>query len=277
MPLYQFDVKSAFLNGDLQEEVYVCQPEGYIQSGKEEKVYKLKKALYGLKQAPRAWYSKIDAYFQQDGFERSDNEPTLYLKKQGTEFLVVCLYVDDMIYLGSSKSILAEFKASMMKNFEMTNLGLLHYFLGLEVKQCDDGVFVSQRKYATDLLKKFHLAKCNAAATPMNINEKLQLDDDLGNANAKLFRSLIGGLNYLTNTRPDISFSVSVVSRFMHEPSKQHYGVARRILRYIAGTRDFGIWYSKVSNFRLVGYTDSDWAVFVEDRRSISGNIFTLG
>lgn len=124
--MYQFDVKSAFLNGELQEEVYVTQPEGYIIHGKEEKVYKLKKALYGLKQAPRAWYSKIDSYFLDNGFERSKNEPTLYLKKQGkNDILIICLYVDDMIYMGSSSALVDEFKICMKKKFEMSDLGQL--------------------------------------------------------------------------------------------------------------------------------------------------------
>lgn len=133
LPVFQFDVKSAFLNGELLEEVYVSQPEGFIINGKEEKVYKLKKALYGLKQAPKAWYNKIDTHFCSNGYVRSENEPTLYLKKEGTDFLMICLYVDDIIYMGSSSALINKFKAGMMKMFEMTDLGKLHYFLGLEV------------------------------------------------------------------------------------------------------------------------------------------------
>ena len=132
-PVYQFDVKSAFLNGDLHEEVFVAQLEGFLVKGHEEKMYKLRKALYGLKQAPRAWYSKINYYFLQNEFKRSNNEPTLYLKKEGEHnILMVCLYVDDIIYMGSSNSLVTEFKKCMMNKFEMLDLGLLHYFLGLE-------------------------------------------------------------------------------------------------------------------------------------------------
>lgn len=138
-------------------------------------MYRLRKALYGLKQVPRAWYSKIDSFFLESKFTRSDNEPTLYKKQQGNgDFLLVCLYVDDMIYMGSSQSLVDDFKSSMMKIFEMTDLGLLRYFLGLEVKQGEDGIFVCQEKYATDLLKRFNMTNCEVAATPMNINEKLQ-------------------------------------------------------------------------------------------------------
>ncbi|CAL5390436.1 unnamed protein product [Camellia sinensis] len=277
-PVYQLDVKSAFLNGDLQEEVYVTQPEGFMIEGKETKVYKLRKTLYGLKQAPRAWYSKIDGYFQQNGFLRSENEPTLYVKKEGkNDFIIICLYVDDIIYTSSSSSFVAEFKSRMMHEFEMSDMGLLHYFLGLEVQQAEDGIFISQRKYAKDLLNKFGMLNCKPATTPMNINEKLQCEDGAEMADASRFRSLVGGLIYLTHTRPDIAFSVGMISRFMQHPSKLHFGAAKRVLRYIAGTMDYGIWYAKVFNFKLCGFTDSNWASSLDDRRSISANVFTLG
>ena len=212
------------------------------------------------------------------GFESSKNEPTLYLKKQGTtDFLLVCLYVDDMIYMGSSESIVAELKASMMKSFEMSDLGLLHYFLGIEVNQSSDGIFISQRKYANDLLKRLNMLKSKYAPTPMNVNESLTENDGSGMANASYFRSLVGGLNYLSHTRPDIVFPVSKVLRFMHNPSMNHLGAAKRILHYITGTTDYGLWYSKVTKFVLIGFVNSDWAGSLDDRKSTSSYIFTLG
>ncbi|KAK9148869.1 hypothetical protein Scep_007626 [Stephania cephalantha] len=273
--VYQFDVKSTFLNGELHEEVYVAQPEGF-EKGNETKVYILRKALYGLKQAPRAWYSKIDGYLQKNGYTRSENEPTLYVKKEGkSDFIIICLYVDDIIYTSSSSSLLNKFKSQMMHEFEMSDMGLLHYFLGLEVSQVEDGVFLSQRKYANDLLNKFGMSNCKPAATPMNLNEKLQLQDGAEMADAKLFKSLVGGLIYLTNTRPNIAFSVGVISRFMQEPSKIHFGAAKRILRYVAGTMEYGIWYTKVVNFRLCGFTDSDWAGSLDDEKKASRLMFS--
>lgn len=131
--------------------MYVEQPHGFVINGQEEKVYKLKKALYGLKQAPRAWYSRLDSYFLQNDFRRSESEPTLYVKVKGNDVLIVCGYVDDMIYMGSSNALVREFKESMMSEFDMTDLGLLHYFLGLQIQQTNEGIFVSQEKYALDL------------------------------------------------------------------------------------------------------------------------------
>ncbi|CAH9099164.1 unnamed protein product [Cuscuta epithymum] len=277
LPVYQLDVKSAFLNGDLLEEVYVHQPVGFVKKGEEEKVYRLKKALYGLKQAARAWYSKIDSFFINSGFQKSDNEPTLYVKRVGMEFLVVCLYVDDIIYFSSSQSLLTSFKASMTNQFEMTDLGLLQYFLGLEAKQGKEGTFLSQKRYAINLLKRFHMEACETIATPMNASEKLQKCDGTEDADVTLYRSLVGGLNYLTHSRPDLAYCVSMVSRYMQKPSKQHFGAAKRILRYVAGTLEYGLWYSSVKDLKLRGYTDSDWAGCVDDRKSMSGSVFDLG
>ncbi|KAJ4820349.1 polyprotein [Rhynchospora pubera] len=277
-PVYQFDVKSAFLNGELMEEVYVDQPEGFEVKGKENWVYRLSKALYGLKQAPRAWYSKIDAHFQKLGFKRSKNEPNLYVKHKGEEGLMgVCLYVDDMIYFGTNDAMLREFKEQMMAVFEMTDLGKMHYFLGLEVEQEEGRIFISQRKYATDLVAKFGLKGCNPVQTPMNTNEKLTLVDGTGPTDATRFRSLIGGLMYLIHTRPDIAHSVGVVSRFMQNPTKQHMGAAKRILRYVSGTMDYGLWYEAMDSPMLIGYSDSDWAGNLDDRKSTSGQVFFYG
>ena len=142
--VFQMDVKSAFLNGILKEEVYVEQPPGYEVAGEENKVYRLKRALYGLKQAPRAWYSRIDSYLMSNGFSKSDGEPTLYIKVANENVLIVVLYVDDLIFIGNDKALIGEFKEAMKNEFEMTDLGLLKYFIGIEVKQMHDGIFISQ-------------------------------------------------------------------------------------------------------------------------------------
>ncbi|CAL1407137.1 unnamed protein product [Linum trigynum] len=278
LPVYQLDVKSAFLNGELEEEVYVEQPRGYEKKGEEDKVYRLRKALYGLKQAPRAWNSRIDRYFQQNGFQRSPSEASLYIKKgEGKDFLMVCLYVDDLIYTGTSQHMIEEFKSVMMKEFEMTDLGLMKYFLGIQVKQSPGEIFISQEKYTEDMLKRFHMATCKPISTPMALNEKLQRNDGAEKVDGKLYRSLVGSLIYLTHTRPDICHSVSLISRFMNEPSKLHFAAAKRILRYLQGTKKLGLTYKKEAESKLTGYTDSDWAGSLDDRKSTSGYIFCLG
>ncbi|BBN69627.1 ADP glucose pyrophosphorylase large subunit 1 [Prunus dulcis] len=155
--LFQLDVKSAFLNGVLQEEVYVDQPPGFVVQDKEDRVYRLKKALYGLKQAPRAWYEEINSYFTAAGFQKSPSEATLYVKAAESGILIVSLYVDDIIYTGSSEELVMSFKTEMMKRYEMTDLGLLHHFLGLGVIQAEPYIFLHQKKYARTLLDKFGL------------------------------------------------------------------------------------------------------------------------
>ncbi|KAD4983048.1 hypothetical protein E3N88_19719 [Mikania micrantha] len=276
--LHQLDVKTAFLNGDLDEEIYVDQPEGFEVKGSEIKVYKLRKALYGLKQAPRAWYSKIDGYFLRNGFLRSNSEPTLYIKTSDDhEIMYVCLYVDDIVCTSSSQEMIKEFKASMKLEFEMSDLGMLKFFLGLEVTQKNEGIFVCQSQYARKLLNKFGMARAKAEVTPMNAGEKLQADDESGMVDDSNYRSVVGGLIYLTHTRPDLAFSVSMVSIFMQRPTKNHQGDVRRILRYVAGTCELGLWYDRQSSLELIGYTDSDWAGCADDRKSISANVFMLG
>ena len=276
--VYQLDVKSAFLNGELEEEVYVEQPQGYVEKGREDKVYRLRKALYGLKQAPRAWNNKIDHYFQQNGFTRSLSEPSLYLKKEGThDSLILCLYVDDLIYTSTNPRMAEVFKKNMMKEYEMTDLGTMRYFLGIQVQQSDEGIFISQGKYAENLLKKFNMLKSKPMDTPMAINLKLTSNDGAPKFDASIYKSVVGSLIYLTNTRPDIVHAVSVVSRFMSDPSNHHFAAVKRILRYIQGTKGYGIRYTQEKKAHLVGYTDSDWAGAIDDRKSTSGHVFFLG
>ncbi|VVA41703.1 PREDICTED: Retrovirus-related Pol poly from, partial [Prunus dulcis] len=167
----------------------------------------LKKALYGLKQAPRAWYEEINSYFIKTGFYRSPSEATLYTKMSTSGILIVSLYVDDIIYTGSSKEMMAAFKNDMMRQYEMTDLGLLHHFLGLGVLQIDTCIFLYQKKYAKTLLDKFGLKDCKSVATPLAVNEKLSKVDGSELADETLYRQMVGSLLYLTATRPDIMFA----------------------------------------------------------------------
>ncbi|VVA41237.1 PREDICTED: Retrovirus-related Pol poly from transposon, partial [Prunus dulcis] len=203
--LFQLNVKSAFLNGILQEEVYVDQPEGFVINGKEDKVYKLYKALYGLKQAPRAWYGEIDSYFAKCGFEKSLSEATLYTKTRGEhDILIVSIYVDDIVYTGNNQEMLDEFKEDMKEKYEMSDLGLLHHFLGMGVIQTDSSIFIHQKKYASTLLDKFGLKECKSVSIPLVATEKLSKEDGSGAADEEQYRKLVGSLLYLTATRPDV-------------------------------------------------------------------------
>ncbi|KAI5342232.1 hypothetical protein L3X38_010107 [Prunus dulcis] len=276
--LYQLDVKSAFLNGVLKEEVYVEQPQGFVKDNEEIRVYKLNKALYGLKQAPRAWYDEIDSYFNRAGFKKSPSEATLYVKTSDTSgILIVSLYVDDIVYTGSCGKLLEEFKNDMMKHYEMTDLGLLYHFLGMGVVQTNKHTFLHQKKYAMKVIEKFGLKDCKSVVSPLVASERLCKEDGSEAANENEYRQIVGSLLYLTATRPDIMFASSLLARFMHNPTRKHMGTAKRVLRYIQGTLDFGIEFIKGKSATLIGYCDSDWAGSEDDRRSTSGFAFTLG
>ncbi|XP_020266632.1 uncharacterized protein LOC109842134 [Asparagus officinalis] len=246
--------------------------------GQEDKVYHLKKALYGLKQAPRAWNARIDGYLHQNGFIKCPYEHAIYMKRNHRgEFLIICLYVDDLLYTGSSTEMLAEFKAAMFNEFEMTDNGLMSYFLGIEVKQQQEGIFISQKKYMKEILEKFKMNECNPVNTPVAIGMKLSREEDGHFVDSTLFKSLVGSLRYLTITRPDITYGVGLVSRYMETPNESHWLAAKRILRYIKGTLNLGLFYAYDENAQLVGYSDSDWGGDQDERKSTTGYVFYLG
>ncbi|KAH9687903.1 hypothetical protein KPL70_014941 [Citrus sinensis] len=275
--IFQMDVKSAFLNGFLEEEVYIEQPLGYVVKGHEDKVLRLKKALYGLKQAQRAWNSRIDKYFQEKDFTKCPYEHALYVKEKDEDILIVCLYVDDLIFTGSNPSLFEEFKRVMIKEFEMTDIGLMAYYLGIEVKQKEEGIFISQESYAKEILKRFKMNDCKPISTPVECGVKLSKYDEGEDIDPTFFKSLVGSLRYLTCTRPNILYAVGLVSRYMENPKTTHFKVAKRILRYINGTTNFDLLYSFSNDYKLVGYSDSDWGGDVDDRKSTTGFVFFMG
>ena len=190
--IYQLDVKSAFLHGKINEEVFVDQPPGYEQKGHESKVYRLKKALYGLKQAPRAWYSRIEAYFIKEGFTKCPYEHTLFIKTAGGgKILIVCLYVDDLIFTGNDQLMLEQLKKSMMIELDMTNLGRMRYFLGIEVLQRTYGIFISQRKYAQEVLERFNMNQCNSVHNPVVPSFKLTKDEEGVEVDSTFYKQMV--------------------------------------------------------------------------------------
>lgn len=275
--IYQLDVKSAFLHGELEETVFIDQPQGFMKRGNEGKVYKLRKALYGLKQAPRAWFSKIESYFIREGFEKNESEHTLFVKteKQG-QILIVSLYVDDLIFTGNCEKMINNFKESMKRNFDMTDLGKMRYFLGVEILQREEGIYICQRKFAKEVLERFEMSTCNGVNNPIVPGVKLSKKGGGAVLDTTLYKQMIGSLMYLTVTRPDLTFVVCLASRYMENPTEAHFQVLKRVLRYVKGTTELGIMYKRGGNKGFHAYTDSDYAGDLDDRKSTSGYVFML-
>lgn len=277
--VYQLDVKSAFLHGELAEAIFVEQPQGFEKQGEEHKVYRLKRALYGLKQAPRAWYSRIETYFVKEGFEKCFCEHTLFTKTSDKgSMLIVSLYVDDLIFTGNSECMFKGFKDSMMREFDMSDLGRMKYFLGVEVIQNAELIFICQKKYAREVLGRFGMEHSNAVQNPIVPGCKLtKNEENAKGVNTTEYKQLVGSLLYLTATRPDLMYAVGLVSRYMERPTEMHLQAVKRILRYLRGTTEFGIIYRKGDEGKLRAYADSDYAGDVDDRKSTSGFVFMLG
>ncbi|KAK6149483.1 hypothetical protein DH2020_017008 [Rehmannia glutinosa] len=271
------DVKSTFLNGQLEEEVYVEQPPGFEQKTIGDKVYKLKKALYGLKQEPRAWYDTLSQFLIDNGFTKGKVDRTLFRIQDGESMLLVQIYLDDIIFGSTNKELCDKFSNLMQGKFEMSMMGELTFFLGLQVKQLKDGTFISQTKYTRDLMKKFGMEEKSSVKIPMNISVKMDMGADGKAIDQTRYRALIGLLIYLTASRPDITFAVGVCARFQSAPKKRHMTAAKRILRYLKGCQEVGLWYPKEGGFKLVGYSDSDYAGCRVDRKSTSGTCQMLG
>ncbi|CAL8988995.1 unnamed protein product [Prunus brigantina] len=275
--LYQMDVKTAFLNGVLNEEVYVEQPKGFADPHHPNDVFRLKKALYGLKQAPRAWYERLSSHLLGNGYVRGSVDKTLFVKRFKKDVLIAQVYVDDIVVGSTSDLHVQDFIRVMTSEFEMSLVGELNYFLGLQIKQCHDGIFVSQSKYAKNLVSKFGLEGAKSARTPMSTSAKIHRDLHGKSVDQTLYRSMIGSLLYLTASRPDISFSVGVCARFQSDPKESHLFAVKRIIKYVSGTIEFGLWYTYDTSVNLIGYSDADWAGCSDDRKSTSGGVFYVG
>ncbi|KAD4177984.1 hypothetical protein E3N88_26575 [Mikania micrantha] len=252
------DVKSAFLNGELNEEVYVTQPTGFEVKGKEDMVYRLHKALYGLRQAPRAWNAQLDKSLKTFGFCRCVHEQAVYKRHGNISSLIVGVYVDDLIIMGSNESEVKTFIDQMKDVFEMSDLGRLSFYLGMEVDQRKNGIVLKQEAYARKVLKAFGMLECNNSKWPMDSKKQLSRNEDGNNVNPTEYRRLIGSLRYITHTRPDLGYAVGVVSRYMEQPKECHLMVVKQILRYIKGTLNMGLVYRKGGDNKLVNYVMHD-------------------
>ncbi|GJR79547.1 putative ribonuclease H-like domain-containing protein [Tanacetum coccineum] len=245
--MYQMDVKSAFL---------------------------YEKALYGLHQAPKAWYETLSTYLLENGFRRGIIDKTLFIKKDKGDILLVQVYVDDIIFGSTKKSLCVEFESLMHKKFQMSSMGELTFFLGLQVMQRDDGIFISQDKYVADILKKFDFVTMKTTSTPIETHKALLKDEEAEDVDVHLYRSMIGSLMYLTASRPDIMFVVCACARFQVTPKVSHLHVVKRIFRYLKGQPKLGLWYPRDSPFDLEAFSDSDYAGASLDRKSTTGECF---
>ncbi|GJV78765.1 retrovirus-related pol polyprotein from transposon TNT 1-94 [Tanacetum coccineum] len=273
--LFQIDVKSAFLNGFINEEVYVAQPPGFIDFEKPNHVYKLEKALYGLKQAPKAWHDRLKAFLIKHGYKMGMVDNTLFTKKKSSNLIIVQIYVDDIIFGSTCQDMCDEFAKIMHDEFEMSMMGELNFFLGLQIKHMKDGIFFNQTKYIKEMLKKFGLEDSKPMKTPMSSDTKLMKDEECESVDSTKYRGMISSLLYLTASRPDIMFSVCLCARFQEAPKTSYLEVVKRIFRYTKGTTHLGIWYPKGTGIETVVYADSDHAGDYMDRNSTS-NICTF-
>jgi hypothetical protein len=277
-PIHQLDVKNAFLHGELNETVFMHQPPGFYDQRAPNFVCRLKKSLYGLKQAPRAWYTRFANYITSHGFRSSACDNSLFIYNQdssNTAYLL--LYVDDIILTASNNTLLRDIIATLSREFAMTDLGRLHHFLGIKVSQQSHGIFLSQAQYAKDIIARASMSSCKPCMTPVDLSAKLSSTDGPLFTDPTLYRSLAGALQYLTFTRPDISYAVQQVCLFMHEPRDSHFAFMKRIIRYIQGTIDYGIRIIKSASHSLVAYSDADWGGCPDSRRSTSGYCVFLG
>ncbi|XP_071686855.1 uncharacterized mitochondrial protein AtMg00810-like [Rutidosis leptorrhynchoides] len=265
-----------FLNGHLNETVHMEQPPGFIDSKYPTHVCKLNRALYGLKQAPCAWFQRLSTFLIQQRFTCSHADPSLFVFKRNNCLLYLLVYVDDIILTGNHSATIKRFISRLHQEFAIKDLGCLSYFLGLEVTYTTTGLFLSQTKYAHDILTRAKLLDAKPSGIPFATAE-LFTSTGTKFADPTQYRSLVGALRYLTITRPDISYAVNQVSQFLQSPTMDHFQAVKRILRYVKGTITYGLSFLHSTKPTFLGYSDADWARCIETRRSTYGYSIFLG
>ncbi|BBH04062.1 Toll-Interleukin-Resistance domain family protein [Prunus dulcis] len=283
--LEQLDVKTAFLHGDLDEEIYMHQPEGFSERGNKNMVCRLKKSLYGLKQAPRQWYKKFDSFMHKEGFQKCNADHCCYFKRYRSSYIILLLYVDDMLVAGSDMDDIRRLKQQLSKEFDMKDLGPAKKILGMQItRDKHRGILqLSQTEYINRVLQRFNMGDAKPVSTPLASHFHLSKDqspqtEEERDLMAKVpYASAIGSLMYaMVCTRPDIGHAVGVVSRFMSNPGKAHWEAVKWILRYLQGTSEKCLYFGK-GELKVQGYVDADFGGEVDHRRSTTGYIFTVG
>lgn len=279
MLIHQMDVETAFLNGNLDEEIYMDQPEGYGIPGKEHLVCRLKKSLYGLKQSSRCWSTVFKKYMESNKFKQSTADPCVYIRNAET-MIIVAVYVDDLIVIAETEEEMKKVKQSLSAQFKMKDMGKLHYCLGITIEQDSEQkcLWMHQKQYILKMLEKFGLSEAKPVSTPADLSTKLEKDDGVSKeVDSISYQSMVGSLLYAAMaTRPDIAQAVRVVSKFNSKPNQAHLTAVKRIFRYLKGTVSLGVRYQKSGDRVLVGYSDADWAGDQDDRHSTTGNLFMM-
>ncbi|CAH9056431.1 unnamed protein product [Cuscuta europaea] len=274
--LHQMDVDNAFLHGDLHEEVYMHLPPGYSASSPG-KVCRLLRSLYGLRQAPRCWFSKLSTSLRGYGFTQSHADYSLFTLRRDRRIMCVLIYVDDLLITGNDRDMIKQFKTYLAETFPVKDLGVMKYFLGIEVARNPTGIYLCQRKYVLDILTETGMTSCKPVTFPMVQNHRLQSDSGPHFSDPERYRRLVGKLIYLTLTRPDICYSVHILSQFMQHPRLAHWEAVLRVLRYLKGSPGQGILLRSDSSLSLTGHCDADWASCPVTRRSVTGYFVSLG
>nr|GFB20791.1 retrovirus-related Pol polyprotein from transposon TNT 1-94 [Tanacetum cinerariifolium] len=274
--VYQMDVKTAFLYGPLKEEVYVNQPDGFVDPYNPDKVYHLKKALYGLKQAPRAWYDELSNFLVSKGFSKCSIDPTLFISKHGKDIVLVQIYVDNIIFSSTNLKLSKQFEKLMQTTFEMSMIGELKFFLGIQIHQSPRGIFINQAKYTQEILIKHGMTLCDSVGTPVATKH---LDADLSGTpvDQTKYQSMVRALMYVTASRPDIVHSTCYCARYQAKPTEKHLTAVKWIFRYLKDTIHMGLWFPKDTSFELTAFLDTNHAGCLNLRKSTSGGIQFLG
>ncbi|RVX07254.1 Retrovirus-related Pol polyprotein from transposon TNT 1-94 [Vitis vinifera] len=283
--LEQLDVKTTFHHGDLEEDLYMIQPEGFIVQGQENLVCKLRKNLYDLKQVPRQWYKKFDSFMHRIGFKRCEANYCCYVKSFDNSYIILLLYVDDMLIVGSNIEEINNLKKQLSKQFAMKDLGVAKQILGMRIirDKANGTLKLSQSEYVKKFLSRFNMNEAKLVSTPLGSHFKLskeqsaKIEEERDHMSKVPYASAIGSLMYaMVCTRPDITHAMGVVSRFMSRPGKQHWEAVKWILRYLKGSLDTCLCFTGAS-LKLQGYVDADFAGDIDSRKSTTRFVFTLG
>ncbi|KAJ0886875.1 putative RNA-directed DNA polymerase [Helianthus annuus] len=275
--LRQLDVNNAFLHGTLHEDVFMTQPPGYINAQFPSHICKLRKALYGLKQAPRAWYIELTNFLLRFGFRKSLADASLFIYQQSNITCYFMVYVDDIILTGNDSHFFDGFIKALREKFSVKDLGMLHHFLGVEVIPTPTGLFLSQHRYIHDILQQFQMDGAKDVITPLSATDSLSPNDSSPSVDVTPYRKLVGSLQYLAFTRPDISYAINKLSQLMHNPHQTHWQALKRVLRYLKGTIHHGLFLNRNSSLNLSAFSDSDWGGVNDAGRSTTAYVLYLG